>query len=93
MKEMDISEIMDIPKDYYILSEPKFYISKQIEQALNEKEMSLRQLAKEINMHHPQIVRVTSIKNYNIDTLLRILDGLDLEIVVKRKNEEKTKSI
>ncbi|AMK71536.1 MULTISPECIES: helix-turn-helix domain-containing protein [Bacillus] len=82
-----ISDIMDIPEDYNKLSIPKLKITHKIKEGLDKKELSIRKLAQNIGLKHPQIVRVTSAKNYNIDTLLKILDGLDLEIEIKPKNK------
>ncbi|QII26903.1 hypothetical protein G3M81_23200 [Bacillus paralicheniformis] len=85
MEKHDLNDIMEVPDDYYIISEPKLKITKAIEEQLNKKNMSIRGLGEKINMKHPQIIRVTSCRNYNIDTLLKILDGLDLEITVQPK--------
>ncbi|HDR4862999.1 MULTISPECIES: helix-turn-helix domain-containing protein [Bacillus cereus group] len=84
-KEYDISEFMDVPKEYYSISEPKLEITEVIKEALKEKNLSIRNLGKNIGLKHPQIIRVTSANNYNIDTLLKILDGLDLKIEIKPK--------
>lgn len=81
----DISELMDIPKEYYSISVSKLNITREIKEGLEKKNLSVRKLAKNIGLQHPQIVRVTSANNYNIDTLLKILDGLDLEIEIKPK--------
>jgi HTH-type transcriptional regulator/antitoxin HipB len=81
----DIFEIMDVPKEYHSISVPKLNITDQIKAALEKKELSIRKLANNIGLKHPQIIRVTSANNYNIDTLLKILDGLDLEIEIKPK--------
>jgi predicted XRE-type DNA-binding protein len=88
----DISELMDIPKEYYSISVSKLNITREIKEGLEKKNLSVRKLAKNIGLQHPQIVRVTSANNYNIDTLLKILDGLDLEIEIKPKKNihEKT---
>lgn len=85
IESYDISEIMDIPQDYYRISVPKLKITKQIKEELTNKNLSIRKLSENIGLKHPQIIRVTSAKNYNIDTLLKILDGLDLEIEIKQK--------
>ncbi|TCW44870.1 hypothetical protein EC917_13320 [Bacillus thuringiensis] len=85
IKEYDISEFMDIPKEYYSISKPKLEITEVIKEALKEKNLSIRNLGKNIGLKHPQIIRVTSANNYNIDTLLKILDGLDLKIEIKPK--------
>jgi HTH-type transcriptional regulator / antitoxin HipB len=84
----DISDIMNIPEDYYKLSIPKLNITEKIKEGLDNKKLSVRKLAENIGLKHPQIIRVTSSKNYNIDTLLRILDGLDLEIEIKQKKRD-----
>lgn len=86
MEVRNISDIMDIPEDYNKLSIPKLKISYEIKEGLERKGISIRKLAENIGLKHPQIVRVTSAKNYNVDTLLKILDGLDLEIEIKNKN-------
>ena len=87
IESYDISEIMDVPQDYYRISVPKLKITKQIKEGLTNKNLSIRKLSENIGLKHPQIIRVTSAKNYNIDTLLRILDGLDLEIEIKQKDK------
>ena len=76
---------MEMPGDYKIISEPKLNITRAIKSQLDKKNLSVRGLAKELKMQHPQIVRVTSCENYNIDTLLKILNGLDMEIIVRPK--------
>lgn len=81
----DLNDIMEVPNEFYTISEPKLQISKILKEVMEQKELTLRELAKKIGMKHPQIVRVTSGNNYNIDTLLRILDGLDLEIEIKKR--------
>lgn len=65
----------------------KLEISSVIKERMKEKGLTVRSLAEQIGMKHPQIIRVTSGQNYNIDTLLKILDGLDLEINIKRRDE------
>lgn len=82
----DLNDIMEVPDEFNTISKPKLQISKILKEVMDQEEFTFRELAEEIGMKHPQIVRVTSGKNYNIDTLLRILDGLDLEIEIKRKN-------
>lgn len=63
----------------------KKHIAKAVKRRIDSKGLSLRKLADRLDLHHPQIVRVTGEKNYNIDTLLKILDALDLEIELKDK--------
>lgn len=87
MKNEKIEELMAVPMEYESISIPKLSISKEIKNGLSNKGISIRKLAENIGMKHPQIVRVTSAENYNIDTLLKILDGLDLEVVIKKKNK------
>lgn len=84
----DIAKLLDIPEEYYYISVPKSLISKEIKKGLEKKDLSLRKLGDEIGLKHPQIVRVTQANNYNIDTLLKILNGLDLEIEIKEKEKD-----
>jgi transcriptional regulator with XRE-family HTH domain len=60
-------------------------IAKVIKGAMGEKGLSIRVLADNIGLKHPQIVRVTRGDNYNVDTLFKLLDGLDLELTIKPK--------
>lgn len=84
----DIAKLLDVPEEYYYISVPKSLISKEIKKGLEKKNLSLRKLGDEIGLKHPQIVRVTQANNYNIDTLLKILNGLDLEIEIKQKEKK-----
>ena len=85
MKTMNIEDVLDVPKEYYSVSQPKLKITQAIKEQLDTKPLSVRGLGEKIGMKHPQIIRVTSGQNYNIDTLLKILDGLDLEITIQPK--------
>lgn len=83
--ERDRSEFLDVPPSYQSISIPKLAISKAIKHQMVKKNMSIRSLAKNVGMQHPQVVRVTSGENYTIESLLKILTALDLEIVIKEK--------
>ena len=87
-KTMSIHDILDVPKEYHSISRPKLNISKAIKEEIEKKGLSVRGLAENVGMKHPQIVRVTSGENYNIETLLKVLDGLDLELVVQPKSKK-----
>ncbi|WP_017691499.1 helix-turn-helix domain-containing protein [Paenibacillus sp. PAMC 26794] len=79
---------LNVPADYYAISIPKLEIIKSIKDQLGKSNVSVRKLAESIGMRHPQIVRVTSGENYNIETLLKILYALDLEIVIREKQKK-----
>jgi len=82
--EHDLRDL-NVPKEYYSLSLPKMQITRCIKESLEAKQLTVRKLAEYVGMKHPQIVRVTSGENYTIETLLKILDALDLEIVIQHK--------
>ncbi|MGF7535309.1 helix-turn-helix transcriptional regulator [Bacillus mexicanus] len=88
IKVMNIEEIMDIPKDYYIVSEPKLNITKAIKEELDNKNLSIRGLAKCLGMKHPQIIRVLGANNYKIDTLAKIIKGLEMELIIQTDEKE-----
>lgn len=69
-----------------IFYQQKLNISNSIKEQIKKRHISVRDLAVKVNLKHPQIIRVTNGENYNIDTLTKILDGLDLELVVQKKN-------
>ncbi|MBD8497890.1 helix-turn-helix domain-containing protein [Paenibacillus arenosi] len=81
----DLQNLIDVPREYYSISIPKMEITRCIKNELGERNLSIRKLADEVGMKHPQIIRVTSGENYNIETLLKILDALDLEIVLQKR--------
>lgn len=89
--ELNIEDIMDVPDEYYSISVPKLKIINAIKEGLDKNKLSVRKLAEKVNLKHHQIIRVTNGLNYNVDTLLKILDGLDLEIEIKPRNEEEGK--
>jgi HTH-type transcriptional regulator / antitoxin HipB len=72
-----------------VLEGDKKYIAMSINNQMFFKNLSLRDTAALIdNFSHPQLARITTGKNYNIDTLLKVLDVLDLEIVITRKERK-----
>lgn len=82
---ISLSDAVDIPDEYYSVVVPKMEIVKAIENAISEKKISIRKLAAQIGWKHPQVIRITSGENYNIDSLLKLLDALDLKIVIEKK--------
>lgn len=88
IKKFSFSDTVSLPREYYSIDRPKQHIAKSIKFAIEQNNLSLRKLSAKIDkMSYPQISRVTRRENYNIDTLLKILDALDLELVIKSKNE------
>lgn len=74
--------------DNFSSIETKRAIVKAIRNAIDEKpKLSIRQFAESVGMTHVQIIRITRGENYHIDTLLRVLDGLDLELVVQPRQK------
>lgn len=61
-------------------------ISGTIKLYMEKNHKTLRGLAREIGMPHTAIYRILSCNtNYTIDSIERVLDGLGLEIYVKKK--------
>jgi len=84
-------EIHSNEKNHYAVELPKKRLAKDIKHYMNIDGWSLRKLADQIEgISHTQIQRVTSSKNYTLETLLKILDALNLEIELKRKADKKT---
>lgn len=91
LPEFSVEEFLNIPveSEYFYIDKPKQHIAKSIKEAMDEKGLSLRQVA--INIHnfsYPQITRITKRENYNIHTLLKVLNELDLEIVIQPRQKE-----
>lgn len=83
MEMEDINDLLEVPEEYKYIVKPKLEIAKIVKERLVENDQSLRGLAKEIGMNHPQIIRITSGENYTVDTLLKVLNGLGLELEIK----------
>lgn len=81
----DRSEFLEVPENYDRIHLPKVKIAMKVAKARVDKGMTIRQLSEKIGIKHPQLSRITSSENYTIDTLLKILDALDLELVVREK--------
>lgn len=87
-EKYDISEIIEIPDEYHYITVPKQVIADAVREGMHNKRLSLRKAADKIEgMSFPQIARITSGENYNIDTLLKVLNVLDLEIQIKPKSK------
>jgi len=96
-KEINISELFGDDtlelKQYEALEIPKIKISKVLKKAIEDQNLSLRKIAKlidefeleEYKISYTQIARITRGENYKIDTLLKVLDILNLEIHILPK--------
>ncbi|OIU73175.1 helix-turn-helix domain-containing protein [Rossellomorea aquimaris] len=81
-----LRETLKVSEEFDRLDEQKLIISSAIYEKMKEKEISIRKLAKNIDGIGPaQISRILNGKNYNITTILKILDYLELELYVKKK--------
>ncbi|MFS1519620.1 helix-turn-helix domain-containing protein [Bacillus sp. SCS-151] len=81
------SDIVPIPVEYTVIDQPKRHIANMIKDSIDKNGLTVRKLGEKIDgMSYSQISRVTTKQNYNIDTLLKILDALDLEIQIKYRN-------
>jgi HTH-type transcriptional regulator / antitoxin HipB len=86
MNNKEHLSVLDIPREYFILQVPKRMIADIIRERLKEKNLTYRQAAEVIeDFSYTQLSRVTSGSNYTIDTLLKTLDGLGLELEIKKK--------
>lgn len=83
MDKFNFSESVELPKEYYAIDKPKQYITKMIKQSAEKKGLSTRPLAEKANMKQPQLMRITTRENYTINNLLKVLDALELEIVLQ----------
>lgn len=88
MNNYESSGLLDIPREYHAIQLPKKKISNLVKQTLKDRELTYRQACERIEgLNYTQLSRVTSGTNYTIDTLLTVLDVLDIELEVKKKKE------
>lgn len=60
-----------------------------VKKHMEEQKLTIRELAKRTGMKHPQIIRITNgTSNYNIDTLIKILDKVRLVIKIEKIEEK-----
>ncbi|MBM7660409.1 hypothetical protein JOC85_001176 [Bacillus mesophilus] len=76
----------ELQKEFLVLQIPKRKIADVVRNQLKDKNLTYRQAAETIeDFSYTQLSRVTSGSNYTIDTLLKTLDCLGLEIEIKKK--------
>ncbi|AFQ96447.1 hypothetical protein [Bacillus phage vB_BceM_Bc431v3] len=66
----------------------KLNISDTLRSEIKQQETTTRKLASDVGLHQPQISKVLTGTNYQIDTLIKVLDGLGLEIQLTKKGGE-----
>lgn len=82
-----LSDFISVPTEFVSHVQPKLEIGAVINNALKEQGTSIRKFSDAIDMKHPQVIKILKgNKNYTIDTLLTILNNLDLEISIKKRN-------
>lgn len=62
-------------------------IAELMKETMKEKRVSLSILGEKTGLPKAQLSKITNGSGYNIDTLFKILDGLDLELTIKPKGE------
>ncbi|MGM0789909.1 hypothetical protein ABXS71_02545 [Bacillus infantis] len=81
-----LREFLKVSEEFNRLDKQKLIISSAIYEKMKENEISIGKLTKNIEGMGPaQITRVLHGENYNIMTLLKILDYFELELEVKSK--------
>lgn len=81
-----LSDFISVPSEFVSHTQPKLEIGAAINNALKEQNLSIRGFAETIDMKHPQVIKVLKgDKNYTIDTLLEILNKLDLKISIEKR--------
>jgi transcriptional regulator with XRE-family HTH domain len=79
-----LKEFLKVSDEFDRLDKQKLIISSIIFEKMKEKELSIRKLAQNIEGVGPaQISRILHGENYNIMTLLKILDFLELDLDFK----------
>lgn len=66
----------------------KHHIAEMVKAELAVRNLSIREFEGIIGENRQKIMRVTNENNYNIDTLVKILDELDLELTITNKKPE-----
>ncbi len=81
--KISIKELLNLSDEDQQLLEQKRQISEKVWSELNERGLSIRQTALNIEgIGAAQVSRVLHGENYNIETLLKILNYLDLKLEV-----------
>lgn len=67
------------------IEQTKQEISEALKEALVQEGISIRKLAHNVGMQHPQVLRITGGDNYTINNLVKILDGAGLRLKIEKK--------
>ena len=85
--DISLEDFLDLPDELAEFSKVKSAISQTISEQCKVQNISVRKLGEKVGLKHPQIIRITSgDANYNIDTLIKVLVGLNLQIQIVPKD-------
>ncbi|MBX9970700.1 hypothetical protein H7K06_24525 [Priestia aryabhattai] len=88
MSIKDLDNVLNIPKELKILEKEKLKISEEVYKQLKMRRLSMKKVSDNIEgLGVAQVSRIMNGENYNINTLLKVLDFLELEIKVVSKKK------
>ena len=90
LKEIDLDDFLEFTDEEKKLFEVKGKISKVVYSRMKEKRVTMKKISDEIEgIGTAQVSRIVHGENYNIQTLIKVLDylGLDIDIVPKKGKE------
>ncbi|UOO43810.1 hypothetical protein I0292_26550 (plasmid) [Priestia megaterium] len=86
MSMKDLDNVLNIPKELKIIEKEKLKISEEVYKQLKMRRLSMKKVSDNIEgLGVAQVSRIMNGENYNINTLLKVLDFLELEIKVTSK--------
>ncbi len=88
MKEEDLDDILFIPEESKLLEKVKLKISENVYKRMQDRQLSMRKISDQIQgIGSAQVSRIVNGENYNINTLIKVLDFLDLELKIVSKQK------
>lgn len=81
MKEIDLDDILDNPEESNLLEREKLKISEIVYKRMKDRQLSMKKVSDQIEgLGAAQVSRIVNGENYNINTLIKVLDFLELEL-------------
>jgi len=81
LKEIDLDDILDNPEESNLLEREKLKISEIVYKRMKDRQLSMKKVSDQIEgLGAAQVSRIVNGENYNINTLIKVLDFLELEL-------------
>lgn len=73
-----IEDVMDVPKEYEIVSVPKLNLSDSVRNYLDTNKMTYQELAEKAEVTERDVLDIMQVNDYRFEVLLKVLHAMEL---------------